>query len=204
VGVITAGMTAFYVFRAMFLTFFGEYRGHAHPHESSPVMLIPLGLLALLSLGGGYFFRVPEFLGAFFHATELPEDFSLVAISVAAGLIGIAAAWLMYMVKPGMADSFAGSVSGLYKLVYNKFFVDEIYDAAVVRPIVVGSRTVLWKVVDAAGIDGVVNGVGAWARSVGGALQRIQSGNIRSYATWVVFGSVMLIVAMGLAGGLIR
>jgi NADH-quinone oxidoreductase subunit L len=203
-GVATAGMTAFYVFRAMFLTFFGEYRGHQHPHESSPVMLIPLAVLALLSLGGGYFFRVPQFLMEFFHSAEGPEDFTLMAISVAAGLIGIGVAWAMYLFKPGMADAFAGNVSGLYKLVYNKYFVDEIYDAAVVRPLVGGSRAVLWKAVDAAGIDGAANGMGTLAQGVGGVLRRIQSGNIRSYATWVVFGSVLLIVAMGLAGGLIR
>jgi NADH-quinone oxidoreductase subunit L len=205
VGVITAGMTAFYVFRAMFLTFFGEPRGHAHPHESPAVMLAPLAVLALLSLGGGYFFNVPEFLREFFAAKpEGPEDMTLVGISVAAGVIGIALAYVMYVAKPGMADSIASSVSGLYKLVYNKYFVDEIYDATVVRPIVGGSRSVLWKVVDAAGIDGFVNGIGTWARGVGGVLQRIQSGNIRSYATWVVFGSVMVLVAMGIAEGFIR
>jgi NADH-quinone oxidoreductase subunit L len=204
VGVITAGMTAFYVFRAMFLTFLGKYRGDRHPHESPPVMLVPLVVLAALSVFGGMIFNVPEFLRGFFQAGEAVENPTLMLISVAAGLIGIGLAALMYLVKPGMADAFAGNVSGLYKLVYNKYFVDEMYDAAVVRPLVDGSRTVLWKTVDAAGIDGAVNGIGAWSQRVGGLLRLIQSGNIRSYATWVVFGSVMLIVAMGLAGGLIR
>jgi NADH-quinone oxidoreductase subunit L len=204
VGVITAGMTAFYVFRAMFLTFFGEYRGDRHPHESPPVMLIPLVILALLSLAGGLLFRVPEYLRAFFHAGEAVESPTLMAISVAAGFIGIALATLMYVFRPGMADAFAGRVGGLYRLVYNKYFVDEMYDAALVRPLVGGSREMLWKLVDAAMIDGLVNGVAARARDVGGVLQRIQSGNIRSYATWVVFGAVMLIFMMGLAGGLIR
>jgi NADH-quinone oxidoreductase subunit L len=117
---------------------------------------------------------------------------------------GIALAALMYLLKPGMADAFAGRVGGLYRLVYNKYFVDEMYDAAVVRPLVGGSREMLWKLVDGAMIDGLVNGVASRARDVGGVLQRIQSGNIRSYATWVVFGAVMLIFMMGLAGGLIR
>jgi NADH-quinone oxidoreductase subunit L len=188
----------------MFLTFFGEYRGDRHPHESPPVMLVPLAVLALLSLGGGYFLPVPEFLRGVFHAGESAENPALMAVSVTAGLAGIALATLMYLYKPGMADAFAGRVSGFYKLVYNKYFVDEIYDAAVVRPVVAGSREVLWKAVDTAMIDGAVNGAGAAAREVGGVLQRIQSGNIRSYATWVVFGAVMLIFAMGLAGGLIR
>ena len=203
-GVATAGMTAFYVFRAMFLTFFGDYRGDRHPHESPPVMLVPLVILALLSLAGGALFPVPEFLRGFFHAAEAPEDFTLMAISVASGFIGIALAALMYLFKPGMAGAFAGRIGGLYKLVYNKYFVDEAYDAALVRPLVGGSRAVLWKAIDAAGIDGAVNGVGARARDVGALLQRIQSGNIRSYATWVALGAVLLIFVMGLAGGIVR
>jgi NADH-quinone oxidoreductase subunit L len=82
--------------------------------------------------------------------------------------------------------------------------VDEIYDAAVVNPVVDGSRTVLWKAADAGMIDGAVNGVGFTARGVGGVLRLMQSGNIRSYATWVLFGGVLVIVAMaiGLAGGM--
>ena len=201
VGVITAGMTAFYVFRAMFLTFFGEYRGDHHPHESPPVMLIPLAVLALLSLGGGYI-AVPAFLGKFFPTVEAPEDFSLVAISVAFGLGGIALAYVMYVLKPGVADSVAGAFKGLYTLVYNKYFVDEIYDAAVVKPVVSGSRVVLWKGMDAGLIDGSVNGVGALARKLGGVLRLFQSGNVRSYATWVLLGSVGVIVFLEVAGGL--
>jgi len=202
VGTITAGMTAFYVFRAMFLTFFGEYRGHGHPHESSPVMLIPLAILALLSIGGGFLFRIPEFLGSVFPPRKVPEDAILMAISTLAGLTGIAVAWLMYIAKPGMADSFAGSMKGLYTLVYNKYFVDEIYDAALVKPLVNGSRVVLWKGVDADMIDGAANGVGARAWDIGGVLRLLQSGDIRSYATWILFGSVIVIVAIGLAGGI--
>jgi hypothetical protein len=80
-------------------------------------------------------------------------------------------------------------MGGLYKLVYNKYFVDEIYDAAVITPTVEGSRTVLWKGVDAGLIDGTVNGVGSAASAVGGVLRRMQSGNLRSYATWVLAGS---------------
>jgi len=93
-------------------------------------------------------------------------------------------------------------VKGLYTLVYNKYFVDEIYAAAVVRPLVGGSRMVLWKGVDAGLIDGTANGVAARARNLGSLLRLMQSGNIRSYATWVLLGSVLLIVAMGIAGGL--
>jgi len=87
-GTLTAGMTAFYVFRAIFLAFFGEYRGDKHAHESPPAMLIPLVILALLSLAGGWLFKVPEFLAPIFPAMEAPEDPVLVAISVAAGVMG--------------------------------------------------------------------------------------------------------------------
>jgi NADH-quinone oxidoreductase subunit L len=199
VGTITAGLTAFYVFRAMFMTFFGEYRGHEHPHESPPVITAPLVVLAVLSLVGG-FIRVPVWLEKFFPAAEVPEEFSLVAISVAAGLIGIALAYLMYVAKPGLADSVASSLGGLYRLVYNKYFVDEVYDAAVVKPVVNGSRVVLWRGVDAGLIDGTVNGIGSRSQGFGGWLKLFQSGNIRSYATWVVFGSVILLVALSVIG----
>ena len=199
VGVITAGMTAFYVFRALFMTFFGTYRGHHHPHESPLVMTGPLMILALLSLGGG-FINIPKWLEPIFPLAEGPENFTLMAISVAAGLIGIALAYVLYVLKPGMADSIASAFGGLYKLVYNKYFVDEIYDAAIVKPTVNGSRAVLWRGIDVASIDGLVNGVGAVARGLGGGLRLIQSGNIRSYATWVVFGSIVLMIAIGLVG----
>jgi NADH-quinone oxidoreductase subunit L len=195
VGTVTAGMTAFYVFRAMFLAFFGQYRGDAHPHESPPVMLVPLVVLALLSITGGFLFKVPAFLGTAFEGPKVEENSTLMAISIAAGLIGIFFAWLMYVARPGMADAFAGRVKGLYTLVYNKYYVDEVYDAAVVKPLVGGSRAVLWKGVDTGLIDGAVNGVGARAQGVGGVLKLLQSGNIRSYATWIVLGSVVVIVA---------
>src|ERR1035437_10076881 len=201
-GTFTAGLTAFYVFRAICLAFFGEYRGDKHAHESPPVMLIPLAIRALLSLAGGFLFKVPQFLAPIFPALEAPENPALVAISVAAGVMGIALAWLMYVARPALAESFAASMKGLYTLVYNKYFVDEIYGAAVVDPLVGGSRAVLWKGVDVGLIDGAANGVGARARNVGSLLRLIQSGNIRSYATWVLLGSVLLIVAMGIAGGL--
>jgi NADH-quinone oxidoreductase subunit L len=202
-GTVTAGITAFYVFRAMFLAFFGDYRGHEHhPHESPPVMMIPLTILALLSLGGGYFFKVPQYLATFFPALEPGENTTLMAISVAAGLVGILIAYVMYVAQPGMADSLAGSFRGLYTLVYNKYFVDELYDAAVVKPVVGGSRVLLWKGVDVGVIDGIANGIASRARDVGGVLRLLQSGNIRSYAAWVLFGSVLVIVALGMAGGL--
>ncbi|MBZ5577801.1 MAG: NADH-quinone oxidoreductase subunit L [Acidobacteriia bacterium] len=201
-GTLTAGITAFYVFRAMFMAFFGDYRGHEHhPHESPPVMMIPLVILAALSLAGGYLFKVPQFLAPMFPLAEAPENFTLVAVSVGAGVAGILLAYVMYVAQPGMADSLASGMKGLYTLVYNKYFVDEIYDATVVNPLVGGSRILLWRFADVGIIDGIANGIGSRARDIGGILRRLQSGNIRSYAAWVLFGGVLVIVAMGMAGG---
>jgi NADH-quinone oxidoreductase subunit L len=200
VGVLTAGMTAFYVFRAWFMAFTGEYRGHAHPHESPLVMTGPLMILALLAIGGGFAFKVPHYLENMFP--EGAENQVMALVSAAVGLLGIFLAYVFYVAKPGLADSFAKSLGGFYSLVYNKYFVDEAYDAAVVQPLLEGSRTVLWRGVDAGLIDGTVNGVGRRSRGIGSILRLAQSGNIRSYAAWVVLGSIALLLAVGFAGGL--
>jgi NADH-quinone oxidoreductase subunit L len=201
VGVATAAMTAFYVSRAMFMTFFGKYRGHHHPHESPFVMWGPLAVLALLSLAGGWYFQVPHYLEPLFPLAEGGHDSTLVAISVAAGAFGIGLAYLFYVMSPSLPDSIAGSLGGLYKLVYNKYFVDEAYNAAIVNPMVNGSRSLLWRVVDAGVIDGAVNGIGTLSRTIGGVLRLFQSGNIRSYAAWVTLGCVAVLVVLGMSGG---
>jgi NADH-quinone oxidoreductase subunit L len=199
VGVLTAGMTAFYVFRAWFLAFTGDYRGHAHPHESPLVMTGPLMILAVLSLAGG-FINIPHFLEPMF--AERAENQGLAWLSAGVGILGILLAYVFYVAKRGLADSFAKAAGGLYTLVYNKYFVDEAYDATVVEPLIEGSRTVLWRGVDAGLIDGTVNGVGTRSRGIGSILRLAQSGNIRSYAAWVVLGSIALLLAIGFSGGL--
>jgi NADH-quinone oxidoreductase subunit L len=198
IGVLTAGMTAFYVFRAWFMAFMGEYRGHAHPHESPLVMTGPLMILAVLSLAGG-FINVPHILEPMF--AEKAENQTLAWLSAAVGIVGILLAYVFYVAKRGLADSFAKAAGGLYTLVLNKYFVDEAYDAGLVEPLVEGSRTVLWRGIDAGLIDGTVNGVATRSRGVGSILRLIQSGNIRSYAAWVVLGSIVLLIAVGFAGG---
>ena len=105
VGVITAAMTAFYVFRALFLAFFGDYRGKAHPHESPLSMTGPLMVLAILSAIGGFVFKVPHFLEPLFPESTVPDESWLMPVSVSAGVIGIAIAYTFYVWKPGLADS---------------------------------------------------------------------------------------------------
>jgi NADH-quinone oxidoreductase subunit L len=207
VGVITAGMTAFYVFRSIFLAFFGEYRGDhhtwEHAHESPLSMWGPLAVLAVLSIGGG-FINVPHFLEPLFPVEHEEHDMTLVVIASAAGIFGILLAWFMYVARPLLPDRMATRFAGPYRVLYNKYFVDEVYDATLVEPTVHGSSAILWRGFDAGLIDGIVNGVGRRSRGVGGILRRWQSGNIRSYAAWVVLGSIVVIVAMTLRGVVVR
>jgi NADH-quinone oxidoreductase subunit L len=201
IGVITAGLTAFYVFRSIFMAFFGKYRGHAHAHESPLVMTAPLMILAVLSLVGG-FFNVGEFLAPVFpHGEAHGGDHGMLGyIVTGAGLLGIALAWLFYVAKPSLGDSVANAFRGPYRWLLNKYYVDEAYDAAFVEPIVHGSRTVLWRGADVRLIDGLVNGIGRWSRGIGRGLRLVQSGYIRSYAAWVVLGSVIVVLAMTMIG----
>jgi NADH-quinone oxidoreductase subunit L len=208
VGLVTALLTAFYMFRLWFLTFFGDSRKHdAHPHESPWVMLTPLVLLALLSFAGGWI-GIPKALGGgdqFAHflepvvgapaatGTENQERlFS--ALSVVMGLIGVFLADLIYRRKPGMAERLAERARGLHALLFNKYWIDQIYTGVIVAPLLFLSRYLLWGVVD----RGVVNGGGSLAagsvRGLGALVQRVQSGNIRSYAGWLAVGAAALLL----------
>jgi NADH-quinone oxidoreductase subunit L len=200
VGVVTAAMTAFYVFRALFVTFFGSYRGEAHPHESPKSMTLPLVALALLSLGGG-FLNVPHFLEPMFPLGDHGHDFMLVAVALGAGLLGILLAFIFYVVKPELPGQIAASAGGIHRLVLNKFYVDEIYDALFVKPLLRSSRAFFWPIMDVRLIDGAVNGVAAQARNAGRVLRSWQSGSIRTYASWVVVGSVVILLIVTMAGG---
>ncbi len=208
IGVVTAGMTAFYVFRSIFMTFFGEFRGHGEPHESPISMTGPLMILAVLSLAGG-FINVGGYLEPMFAAThhaaeaggEEAANHMLGYIATAAGLLGIALAYVFYVLSPNLADSMKNTFSAPYRWLSNKYYVDEAYDATVVEPVIQGSRAVLWRGLDAGLIDGIVNGIALRARNVGGGLRLMQSGYIRNYAAWVVIGSVVIIAAMAFYGG---
>jgi NADH-quinone oxidoreductase subunit L len=199
IGVLTAAMTAFYVFRAFFMTFFGDYRGHHHPHESPFVMWGPLAVLAALSLGGG-FINIPKYLEPIFHTSEGELPSFVAWVPMVAGLSGIALAYIFYVLAPGLPESIASAFRPVYTLLYNKYFIDEAYDSAVVNPTIDGSRSLLWRTIDAGAIDGTVNGVGKTARGIGDVIRHLQSGYIRSYAGWVVAGAILVVIVMGLKG----
>ncbi len=200
VGALTAGMTAFYVFRAFFMAFAGSYRGHHHPHESPPVMTLPLVALAVLALGGG-FLSVPNWLSPTFPLSA-QENLTPMIISASLGIIGIIVAFFLYVARPALADSLRTAAGPLYTLVANKYYVDEFYSGAIVKPLEGISRFVLWRGVDEALINNsLVNGLGRFIRAVGSSLRQLQSGSIRNYATWILAGSLLVIFVLGLAGG---
>jgi NADH-quinone oxidoreductase subunit L len=199
VGVVTAGLTAFYVFRAFFLAFFGKYRGHHHPHESPLSMTFPLMVLAVLSAGGGYL-SVTHWLAPLFPLAE-HESLQPMIISAAFGIGGILLALLIYVVSPALSDTLKSASGPIYTLLANKYYIDELYSTTIVRPLMLVSRTVLWRGVDETVIDtGLVNGFGKTIQGIGSVLRRWQSGSIRNYATWILAGSLLLIFVLGLGG----
>ncbi|RMG64152.1 MAG: NADH-quinone oxidoreductase subunit L [Calditrichaeota bacterium] len=214
-GLVGAVLTAFYMSRLVFVTFFGQSRVEpeveAHIHESPPVMTIPLMVLAVLSAIGGFVgvpailggenrfehFLEPVFVGAeeHLHFAHVPHslEYGLMLISILAALAGIGLAYGMYIKGSPDPDRLAQRFSGLYKLLYNKYYVDEIYDALVVQPLLSFSRF-LWRVVDNGLIDGLVNLTGRLGLLISQVLRRIQTGYVQNYAAVFVVG-VLIILA---------
>lgn len=200
IGAITAGLTAFYIFRAFFLAFFGDYRGHHHPHESPASMTLPLIVLALLSAGGG-FINIPGFLSSAYPLAE-HENTTAMIISASFGIVGILVAFYLYVLRPRVAESLKNAAGPVYTLVANKYYVDEVYSHGIVRPLEAISRVLLWRGVDEGIIDtGLVNGLGKIVRGWGALFRRLQSGSIRNYATLVLAGSLLVIFVISLFGG---
>jgi NADH-quinone oxidoreductase subunit L len=226
-AVATATCTAFYMSRLMFMTFFGAYRGghgahgehapdhghhagHGHPpHESPLVITLPLVVLALLSLVGG-FLNVPHWLGSgwlhhflepvFEHAhVEFVEDatmeFGLMGLTVAGMALAVGAAWSMYA-RPSPLPARAAAAAGpLYTGSLNKWFVDELYARVLLNPLVLGSRQILWAIVDAQVIDGAVNGLASAVTRLARLHSRVVSGRVQSYAVGMALGAALLVVA---------
>ncbi len=197
-----------------------EHHAHTtHIHESPQVMLIPLMILAVLSIIGGWIgwpqvlggsnhfehFLAPVFeqhaTGAEAAATSpaeghSPSEIVLTLAATGAALLGIAVAWFLFYRRRDLPAKLRERFAGIYSTLEHKYYVDEIYAWMFVRPIVEGSRNVLWRVIDAGAIDGTVNETAEAARDVSNGLRRMQSGNIRSYAGWVALGGAAVVAYM--------
>jgi NADH-quinone oxidoreductase subunit L len=255
IGVVIAFITAFYMFRLWFLTFFGEYRGaageaHAHAehagygshlsrandsragapaphgdghghggiHESPKVMLIPLVILAVLSVVGGWVNvgkHFEKFLEPVFHAGATENTLAEAAtqagravggqgstelmfalISIAAAGLGLFLAWLLYRRHPELPGRISDALGSFYTAVLNKYYVDELYGTLLVKPVIDGSTRILWRGIDQGVIDAAVNDSADGARHVSDTFRHMQSGNVRSYAGWIAAGAAVVIAYM--------
>jgi len=206
VGLVTALLTSLYMFRLWYMTFLGESRSRdVHPHESPWSMLGPLVILAILSICGGWIgigdglgkfgaFLAPV-VGASSPESTIPHlEWILSGAAVLVALIGWYIADLFYRQKPERPAALAAAMPGAYKLVANKYYVDEIYGALVVKPLLAGSRWVLEGFVDWVVLGGIAWLLGGTAMLSGAILQRWQSGNLRSYAAWLAAGAAAVLL----------
>ena len=209
-GVVTAGLTAFYMFRQLFMVFHGESRvdshAQAHLHESPAVMTVPLMILAVGAVFTGYLgapeylwgswwdhYLEPVFGAADAHHGSLSTELLATLVTLAVGATGIYLAYLFYGRKGGNADAMANIAGGVpYRISLNKYYIDEIYDWLVVRPFTGISRFCAW-VIDPWVIDGIVNGVAAFARGCGFVWRTTQSGNVQHYLAGFLVGAVVLL-----------
>jgi NADH-quinone oxidoreductase subunit L len=207
------------MFRLYFLVFWGECRAprelREHLHDAGPVVINPLWVLAFFSvfagLGGlpqvwGDLIGVPNSnsLGNFLapslahgapHEIEHATEYGLAALAVGAAGAGALLAWLLYAVQPGLPERMASALSGLYRLLLNKYWIDELYDAVIVRPLVRVSDKLLFRGIDAGLIDGaLVNGSAQAVRGLaGGVLKYAQSGLTQGYIFFMIAGAVAIV-----------
>ena len=247
VGLVTAGLTSFYMFRLWFKTFFGESRFEQHGsshlpdlhaahlaavhasktstltleadlepapahsvHESPWIMTLPLIILAILSLIGGWV-GIPaalgghnefeHFLAPVFSAAAEPVvatashavELTLAAVSLLTAALGFFVAYLFYYRKPGSAAALAKKFAPIYSLLDHKYWVDEIYGRMIIAPLLMFSRIFLNGFVDGGIVQGTSTGLAVSTRGSGCLVRRIQSGNIRSYAGWLAIGAAAVI-----------
>jgi NADH-quinone oxidoreductase subunit L len=246
VGLVTAGMTSFYMFRLWFKTFFGPEHfeehtdlhdhgaavyassgshavmvadpGESHApgvHESPWIMLAPLVVLAILSFIGGWV-GVPAAMGGHDEIGHFLEpvfangatteaaaarasrglELGLVGISVLVAAIGFYVAYIFYYKKPRTAAAIASRAPALYRLVENKFYIDEIYGAVIVGPLLMFSRLFLGGLIDGGVVGGSGAAAGGLTKGLSSLVRRVQSGNIRSYAGWLALGAAAVLIVM--------
>ena len=211
IGWITAGMTAFYMFRQLFMVFHGQCRAEehvkAHIHESPGVMTVPLMILAFGSIFAGWL-GAPEYLwhapwedwlrpvfGAVHeaHHGSLTDEIYLMLLTVAIAAVGIFIAYWAYGRRATLAQRAASLAGGApYRLLLNKYYVDELYDRVLVRPFTAASGW-LAQIFDPAVIDGAVNGIAGSARGLSAKWRAMQTGDVQHYLIAFVAGALALL-----------
>jgi NADH-quinone oxidoreductase subunit L len=219
IGLITSLLTAIYMFRLVFLAFHGPSPSASaspvgaaqhplHLHDAPPPMAVALIVLAIGSvvagyvglpgsLGGGDWFG--RFLEPSFHVeaahdgAEHSVELTLMLVSSGVAIAGIGIAAYFFLRNRAAADALAARFSGVHRLLANKYYVDEIYDAAIVQPIRITSQEGLWKIVDVKIIDGAVNGTGLSVSGWSQLLRRLQTGSVRAYAASLFVGVVTIL-----------
>ncbi|MDF2431581.1 MAG: NADH-quinone oxidoreductase subunit [Mucilaginibacter sp.] len=217
IGVITAMFTSFYMFRMLFLTFYGKFRGtheqEHHLHESPPTMTIPLIILAILSVVGG-FIGVPESLGGHHWLEEFlspvfkassaiikgvpslqQTEITLMVISVGGAVLALIYAYVKYIKNAHIPVSDAEERPALVDLSYHKFYIDELYDIVIRKPLDALS-VFFYKVIDQLGIDGFVNGLGKGSIEASKGLRLLQTGNVGFYIFMMVVGIISVLMYM--------
>ena len=204
-GVITAGLTSFYMFRLIFMTFFGDSRVDSekepHIHESPAVMTIPLIVLAILATVGGWvnlpdgwlwgnaFVRfLAPVVGNFkpmVEATTISTSLPLIA-----SIIGIVFAYVLYIRLPGLPFLLAWRLKTPYDLLLNKYYIDELYNLVVTRPMFWISQNVLNRAIDSYIIDGTAEGAGLAVQTGGEVARRAETGNVQHYAFVYLLGAL--------------
>jgi len=200
-GTITACMTAFYTFRILFVAFHGKFRGteeeFKHVHESPKIMTIPLIILAIGSVLVGYF-SVPHFLepvvGEPKIAVPHEKETFVMIMSIIAGIAGIAIAWFMYILKPDIPGKLTKAFSGIFKILWNKYYVDEIYNFLFVRPTLWIARNIVEAVTDKRIIEGIVNGIPKLCYNIGSLVRNIQTGQLQQYAIFMILGIFIIVL----------
>jgi NADH-quinone oxidoreductase subunit L len=209
-AIITVFMTAFYMFRAVFMTFGGEYgggeqghgdHGHGDPHESPRVMLLPMVALALMAIGAGWAFWAGgayEFLGGHAHGffdvfTKVGEE-SLPLISLAVALGGIGLAYAMYGAKWISPEKVGSAFAPLYTLFSRKYYMDELYERIFVVRILYDGLFLVIEAFDAYVVDGIVNGVAKIAMTSGRLLRRVQTGQLQTYGFAIGLGVLIIML----------
>jgi len=197
-----AGLTAFYMFRLLWLVFVSPSRmepeAEHHVHESPVSMTSVLVLLAGASAVAG-FVQLPHFLEPLMPLAPIPESMHhfetpLLIVSVAIALAGITCAWLLYGRGLERAAGIVRRFGSMHRTLSNKYFIDELYERLLGRPLTWISDMIFLRVGDRMLIDGTLNGLAAMAQRTAGALQRVQTGNLHLYALFVVLGTIVCLV----------